>query len=206
MRGVSNPRPDAPPSDRSRTLIFVLRCVARGGRRRKCRERLRAEASCELNQRLDLLFRCRGQRQLNSLLTGLRRRTPAEYRIVRRPRRQTVDLGADHAVEEIHRLLRKVERPKQDLRRTRDAVSIRLPRNAACQSAGRAGLGRPLAIRNETSASGCPFGVDCNLAVRTPVLSPPSTMLRPARISADRGIDRTGHRRHPLIEQGLCFR
>jgi hypothetical protein len=68
-----------------------------------------------LQQRLDFLLRGCRQRQRNAFVCHLRRRRDAEHRLIRRPRRQAIDLGPDHAVEKIGRLPRKIDHTEQHL-------------------------------------------------------------------------------------------
>src|SRR6202008_1349888 len=71
--------------------------------------------------------------QRDAVARDRKRRRDAEHRLARRPRRQPVDLGADHAVEEIGRLFWKIDRAKQHMIRSHeDVYAAAAERRAPC--------------------------------------------------------------------------
>jgi hypothetical protein len=88
-------------------------------------------------ERLDLLLRGRRNRQHDPFARDRLRRCHAEHHLRRRPRRQAIDLGTDHAVEEIGRGLWKIDGAEQQLLRSHNhldtaAAQRRLPFPAEC--------------------------------------------------------------------------
>ena len=78
-------------------------------------------------QRLDPRLRSRRDNQRDPIARDRLRRSDAEHGIGCRPRRQAVDLGADHAVEEVSCGLWKVDRAEQHLVRPHDHFDAAAP-------------------------------------------------------------------------------